>query len=161
MSSINQVTLCGRLGQDPNIHTLENGTKVADFSFATGGENYTNRDGGKIEVPTQWHNVVAWRGLAELCEKYLKKGAPATVIGEINYRQYDDKDGNKRYATDIIARDIFFAMPSSGGGEKKASDPSQYADPYANASSPMPIAPPPSAPTTPTNTAPVTDDLPF
>ena len=162
-TSINQAFLCGRLGQDPNVRALSDGTKVCDFSLATGGEKWTNKDGKEIETPTQWHNIVCWRGLAELAEKYLKKGHAVTIIGEITYRQYEDKDGVKRFATDIIASDMFLGGAPSGGNGQKAADPSQYAQPSQQQ---KPIAPmqemaqPAEQPSQPTQNN-GSDDLPF
>lgn len=124
--SINQVILCGRLGSDPNVRTLDNGTKVCDFSFATGGEEYTTKDGKEIKVPTQWHNIVAWRNLCELAEKALKKGYAATIFGEISYRRYQDKDGQDRYTTDIIATDIFIGGAPTGNSTRP-DNPADYA----------------------------------
>jgi len=162
-TSINKVILCGRLGQDPNVRTLSDGTKVCDFSLATGGDKWTNKDGKEIEVPTQWHNLVLWRGLAEVAEKYLKKGSSVTIIGEISYRSYEDKDGIKRYATDIIANDMVLGGSSSSNGQK-AADPSQYAQPSSYQGGPSTPVSPASAPSPAASAAPVqtqNDSLPF
>ena len=113
--SINQVILCGRLGSDPNVRVLDSGIKVANFSLATGGEKYTRQDGREIEVPTQWHSIICWKNLADLSEKYLKKGQAVTIFGEINYRKYTDSNGVDRITTDIVASDIFFSGSSDGG----------------------------------------------
>lgn len=152
-TSINRVTLCGRLGKDPDVRTLENGTKVANFSLATGGEKYTNKEGREIEVPTQWHNIVCWRSLAELSEKYLKKGQAVTIFGEINYRKYTDKDNVERITTDIVATDLFFG--SSAQGDKAQSDYQQAAAP---ATAPAPQAAPALFPPQQNGQS---DDLPF
>lgn len=103
--SVNQVTLIGNIGKDPEIRTLENGVKVATFSLATSTGGFKKQDGTDVPEKTSWHNVVCWRGLADLAEKFVKKGDKLTVFGSISYREYE-KDGVKRYATDIIAYDV-------------------------------------------------------
>lgn len=103
--SVNQVTLIGNIGKDPEIRTLDNGVKVATFSLATSTGGFKKQDGTDVPEKTSWHNVVCWRGLADIAEKFIKKGDKLTVFGSISYREYE-KDGVKRYATDIIAYDI-------------------------------------------------------
>lgn len=99
MRDVNKVILIGRLGKDPEIVNFESGTKKASFPLAT-GESYTNKSGEKVEN-TEWHNVVMWRRLAEIAEQYLRKGDPIYLEGKIRTRDYQDKDGNKRYITEI------------------------------------------------------------
>ena len=101
MSGVNKVILIGYLGKDPEIRHLEANTSVATFSLAT-TESYTNKEGKRIDQ-TEWHNIVAWRGLAEISAKYLQKGKQVYIEGKIRSRSYDDKDGNKRYVTEIVA----------------------------------------------------------
>lgn len=103
--SVNQVTLIGNIGKDPEIRTLDNGVKVATFSLATSTGGFKKQDGTDVPEKTSWHNIVCWRGLADLAEKFVKKGDKLTVFGSISYREYE-KDGVKRYATDIIAYDV-------------------------------------------------------
>lgn len=98
---INKVTLIGRCGQDPEIRTLDGGVTVARVSVAT-DESYKDKD-GEWQNATTWHNVVMWRELAERAEKSLKKGSTVYVEGKITYRKYNDKDGNERTVTDIVA----------------------------------------------------------
>lgn len=100
MAGINKVILVGNLGKDPDVTTLESGVKKANFSLAT-TEVYKNREGERVEN-TEWHNIVLWRGLAEVAEKYLKKGQPIYLEGAIKRRSWDDEHGNKRYAFDIV-----------------------------------------------------------
>ncbi len=99
--SVNKAILIGHVGNDPEIRHLEGGTPVANFRLAT-SETYTNRNGEKV-TQTEWHNIVIWRGLAEVVEKYVKKGAQLFIEGRIRNRSWDDKDGNKRYITEIVA----------------------------------------------------------
>lgn len=101
MSGVNKVILVGNLGRDPEVRYLEGGVAVAKFPLAT-SEIYKNRDGSKVEQ-TEWHNVVLWRGLAETAEKFLRKGMTIYVEGKIRTRSWDDKEGNKKYATEIVA----------------------------------------------------------
>lgn len=100
----NSVQLIGHLGTNPEIIQLENGNKLSKFSLAT-TYTYTTQNGERVS-DTQWHNVVAWGKLAELCEKYVTKGDLLTLEGRIAYRNYEDKDGNKRYITEIIMNDM-------------------------------------------------------
>jgi len=99
--SVNKVILVGRLGKDPELRYTPSGAAVATFSMAT-SERYTDRDGNRQEK-TEWHNIVAWRQLAETCGKYLHKGKQVYIEGKIQTRSYDDRDGNKRYITEIVA----------------------------------------------------------
>lgn len=99
--SVNKVILVGNVGKDPEIRYLEGGTAVCSFSLAT-SESYRSRDGEKV-THTEWHNIVLWRGLAEIAEKYVKKGSQLYIEGRIRTRSWDDKEGNKRYTTEIIA----------------------------------------------------------
>jgi len=99
--SVNKVILVGNLGKDPELRYTASGTAVATFSLAT-SERYKDRDGTQQEK-TEWHNIVAWRQLAEICGKYLHKGKQVFIEGKIQTRSYDDRDGNKRYITEIVA----------------------------------------------------------
>jgi len=99
--SVNKVILVGNVGKDPEVRYLEGGTAVCSFPLAT-SETYRNRDGDRVTT-TEWHNVVLWRGLAEIAEKYVKKGSQIYIEGKIRTRSWDDRDGNKRYTTEVIA----------------------------------------------------------
>ena len=99
--SVNKAILVGYVGNDPEVRYLDSGTPVANFRLAT-SENYTNRTGEKV-TQTEWHNIVLWRGLAEVAEKYVKKGTQIYIEGRIRTRAWDDRDGNKRYTTEIVA----------------------------------------------------------
>lgn len=102
----NSVKLIGRLGQDPEIRTLDKGSKMARLSLAT-SETFTDQQGVRKEQ-TQWHNLVVWGNLATICEKYLKKGKEIAVDGRIAYRNWEDKNGSKRVSADIVVSDILF-----------------------------------------------------
>ena len=100
MAGVNKVILVGNLGKDPEVRYLDNGVAVANFSLAT-TENYKNKQGERVSQ-TEWHNIVLWRGLAEVAEKYLKKGSSIYIEGKIKNRKWEDKDGNTRYNTEIL-----------------------------------------------------------
>ena len=114
--AINKAILIGNLGKDPELRYTASGTAVASFSIAT-TERFKNRNGEQQER-TEWHNIVAWGPLAEICGKYLAKGRQVYIEGRIQNRSYDDRDGNKRYITEIVASEMkMLGRPgeSSGG----------------------------------------------
>lgn len=98
--SFNKVILVGNVGKDPEIRRFENNIK-ASFSLAT-SETYTPKGGDKV-TQTEWHNIVAWRRLADLAENYIRKGSQILIEGKLRYRSYDDRDGNKRYIVEVEA----------------------------------------------------------
>lgn len=100
----NKVQLIGHLGNDPEIITLENGSKLAKFSIAT-NESYKNAEGEKV-TDTQWHNIVAWGKIAEIVENYLAKGKEVMIEGKLMSRSYETKDGEKRYITEIKCNEL-------------------------------------------------------
>lgn len=100
MAGINKVILIGNLGKDPEIITFET-AKKATFPLAT-TEYFKNKAGEKVEQ-TEWHNIVCWRGLADIAEKILKKGTQIFIEGKLRTRSWEDKDGNKRYITEVVA----------------------------------------------------------
>ena len=100
----NKVQLIGNLGNSPEIITLDSGKKLAKFSLAT-NEIYKNAQGEKI-TETQWHNLIAWNHTAEIIEKYVEKGREIAIEGKLTSRSYEDKDGNKKYVTEIIVNEL-------------------------------------------------------
>jgi single-strand DNA-binding protein len=100
----NKVQLIGNLGKDPEIREIDGGRRVARFTLAT-SESYRNDAGDRI-TDTSWHNIVAWNGLATIAERYLSKGREVAVEGRISYRNFEDKDGTKKYFTEIILNQI-------------------------------------------------------
>jgi len=108
---INKVILVGHLGKDPITQDIGNGVKKATFSLAT-SEVLTTQDGTKTEH-TEWHNIILWRGLADIAEKYLRKGHQVYIEGRLRSRQYDDKEGNKRNITEVLCDN----MVMLGGGK--------------------------------------------
>ena len=103
MSGINKVILVGHLGKDPEVRHLDGGVTVASFPLAT-SETY-NKDGRKIEQ-TEWHNIVMWRGLADIASKYLQKGKLVYIEGKLRTRSFEDKEGHKKYTTEIVAENF-------------------------------------------------------
>jgi single-strand DNA-binding protein len=104
MAGINKAILIGNLGRDPELRYTQSGTAVANFSIAT-TERWTDRDGNPQER-TEWHKIVAWARLGEVCAEYLKKGKQVYIEGSIHTREYEDRDGNTRYTTEIKAREM-------------------------------------------------------
>jgi single-strand DNA-binding protein len=100
----NRVNLIGNLGTDPEVKNLESGKILAKFPLAT-SENYKNSEGQKISE-TQWHNLVVWGRTASFVEKYLKKGNEIAVEGKLSHRSYEDKDGIKKYVTEVIVNEV-------------------------------------------------------
>lgn len=119
-SGVNKVIIIGRLGADPEVRYTTNGGAVANFTLAT-NESWTDKSGQKQER-TEWHRVVAWGKLGELCGQYLAKGRQAYVEGRLQTRDWNDKDGNKRYTTEVIAQNIQFL-----GGPAERSGKSDFA----------------------------------
>lgn len=105
--SVNKVILLGRLGQDPELKYTPSGAAVCNFSVAT-SESWTDKNSGQKNEKTEWHRVVVWGKLAELCNQYLSKGRQAFIEGKLQTRAWDDKDGNKRYTTEIAATTVQF-----------------------------------------------------
>ncbi len=126
MSSVNKVILVGRLGRDPEVRSTPSGTTVAKFSIAT-DEKFTDKSGERQER-TEWHNIVAWAKLAEICGQYLKKGKLVYIEGSLRTDSWDDKEtGQKKYRTEIVARDMRMLDKqgdenSGGGGGSYASN---------------------------------------
>jgi len=147
--SINKAILVGNLGKDPELRYTASGQAVATFSLAT-TEKFKNKSGEQQER-TEWHNIVAWGPLAEICGKYLAKGKQIYCEGRIQSRSYDDRDGNKRYVTEIVISDMQM-LGGRPGEEGGASRPTRTA-----AASPTrePVAVPEGAPCNPD------DDIPF
>lgn len=104
MRGLNKVTLIGNLGKDPEVRKLEGNVSVAKFTLAT-SESYKDEN-GQTHTHTEWHNVVLWRGLADLSEKYLKKGSTVCIEGKLRTRSYEDKAGDKKYVTEIICDNV-------------------------------------------------------
>jgi single-strand DNA-binding protein len=122
--SLNKVMIIGNLGKDPEVRTIPTGAKVANFSIAT-NESYTDKNGQSVDR-TEWHRIVMWRGLADIAERYLRKGSTVFVEGKLATRSWDDQNGQKRYTTEIVASQMQMlgarqgesrGAPDQGGGQ--------------------------------------------
>ena len=147
MSGVNKVILVGRLGKEPEVRNLENGAVVANFSIAT-SEVFKDKTTGERRETTEWHNIVLWRGLAEIAQKYLHKGDMIYVEGKLKTRSWE-KDGVTRYTTEIIGDNMTMLSGKSGGGS--GNSPEYSSSDKSNSSNFGGGAPPDNG----------TDDLPF
>lgn len=128
--SVNKVILVGNLGRDPEVRRLESGTAVATFSLAT-NETYTDKSGERRTI-TEWHNVVLWRGLAEIAEKYLRKGSLIYLEGKLRTRSWEDQDKNTRYTTEVVADNMTMLGGRNDGGGGAPAEQGGYSAPAAN-----------------------------
>ncbi len=110
--SVNKVILIGNLGKDPEVRRLENGAVVASFPLAT-SETYVDRTTGERKDNTDWHNIVVWRGLAEVVEKYVRKGIKVYIEGKLKTRSWTDQTGATRYTTEVVADELTILTPRS------------------------------------------------
>ncbi|MBI5511824.1 MAG: single-stranded DNA-binding protein [Deltaproteobacteria bacterium] len=151
--SVNKVILIGRLGADPEVRYTPSGMPVANFRIAT-SESWNDKQGQRQEK-TEWHRIVVWGKLAELCGQYLSKGRQVYVEGRLQTRQWDDRDGNKRFTTEVQAREVTFLGGRGEGGEgKRAPAPGEPAGDKPQATTDEPgfdYGPPPMS----------DDDVPF
>ena len=146
--SINKVILVGNVGKDPEVKYLEKNVAVATFTLATSDRAYTTQAGVQVPERTEWHNIVAWRGLAEVAEKYVKKGTQLYIEGKIQTRSYE-KDGVKKYFTEIYADTMQLL------GKKPESSEGSFAAPASSSVVAEPVA------AMQGDEAPPVDDLPF
>ena len=121
MGCVNKVILVGRLGKDPEIRHTNGGDSVATFSLAT-SESWKDRGGDKQEK-TEWHNIVAWRKLADLANEYLRKGQQLYIEGKLQTREWEDRDGGKRRTTEIVANQLVFLGSGGNGGSRREEEP--------------------------------------
>ncbi len=148
--SVNKVILVGNVGKDPEVKYFDNDRAVANFSLATTERGYRTSNGIDVPEKTEWHNISCWGGLAKVAEQYVKKGDPLYIEGKIRSRSYDDKNGIKRYVTDIHVENLEML------GRKPSRDSQQQSNDYPS-SRPEPSAP--AAPSVDSSTE--VDDLPF
>lgn len=128
--SVNKVILVGNVGKDPEIKYFDNDVAKANFSVATSERGYTTSSGTQVPERTEWHNIVCWRGLAQIAERFIKKGTLVYVEGKIKTRSYDDQNGVKRYITEIIADNLELLSKKTGGVENENSvNRSEYSNP--------------------------------
>jgi single-strand DNA-binding protein len=126
MASVNKVILIGNLGRDPEVRATPGGQTVAKFSIAT-SQKWKNKQNGQMEEKTDWHNIVAWGRLAELCRDYLTKGRPVYVEGRLQTRSWDDKEGKKQYMTEVVAETLQFLGGRGEGAPAGSTRPAAIA----------------------------------
>lgn len=146
MASVNKVILVGNLGADPELRYTNTGTAVANYRIAT-NEQWTDKNGERQER-TEWHNIVAWGKLGEICGKYLRKGRSVYVEGRLQTRSWEDQSGNKRYTTEVVAQ--VMQMLGGRGGETGEAGASESLESRAPANEDQPVS-----------TGATDDDLPF
>jgi single-strand DNA-binding protein len=147
MAGINKVIIVGRLGNDPEVRYTPSGSAVAKFSVAT-SEEWKDKTTGEKKERTEWHRITAWGKLGEICGEYLSKGRQVYVEGRLQTSSYDDKEGVKRYSTEIVASDVQFLGSKESGGGRSAGGGAPGAPPRESFGGPG--APPPAD-----------DDIPF
>lgn len=135
MASINKATIIGFVGQEPKVDTLQSGVKVASISVATTEKGYTTQNGTTIPDRTEWHNIVLWGKLAEVAGTYLHKGSSVYIEGKIRTRSYDDRNGVKRYVTEIHA-DVMQMLD-----RRQEQGGAQQSQPYRQQAQPQPQNP--------------------
>ncbi|WP_258100141.1 single-stranded DNA-binding protein [Marinoscillum pacificum] len=155
MAGVNKVILVGNLGRDPEVRHLENGAVVTSFPIAT-SETYKDRNTGERREQTEWHNIVLWRGLAEIAEKYLRKGDQVYIEGKLRTRSWE-KDGITRYTTEVVGDNMTMLGSRTAGGNSGGMGLEPQAQPASTASSTQGGG---SSTTAPVEQD-VTDDLPF
>lgn len=131
MPNINRVTIAGHLGKDPEVKYTQSGTAVASLSVAT-TERWKDRSSGDNQERTEWHKVTAWAQKAEYVGKYAKKGHAVLVEGKIQTRKWQDRDGNDRYTTEIVASEIHILTPKGGGGSANAQSSQPEAEDFGD-----------------------------
>lgn len=142
MASLNKVLLIGNLGKDPELRKTGSGTPVVNFPIAT-TERWKNNETGEWNEKTEWHNIVVWGKQGENCHQYLGKGRPVYVEGRLQTRSWEDKDGNKRYTTEVVAQSVKFlgsrqdaSFAGAPAGEAVAGNTARKLAPAAEADSP-------------------------
>ena len=154
---INKVILIGNVGADPEVRALEGGVKVARLRIAT-TERIYNRQTQETKEPTEWHNVTLWRNLADVADRFIRKGSQVYIEGSLRTRDWTDKDGNKRYATEIVANDL--KMLGRRGDAPASGADNSYGGSYGGAAQSSQSSPSPSGDIAASAPQEV-DDLPF
>ncbi len=159
MAGVNKVILIGNLGRDPEVRHLESGASVASFSIAT-TESYKDRNTGERRDVTEWHNIVLWRGLADIAEKYLRKGSTVYIEGKLRTRSWE-KDGVTRYTTEVIGDNMTMLGGNPGGQGGSNRPPMPTEENYGASPAPAAQSQPSGGSTSPAIESDVSDDLPF
>jgi single-strand DNA-binding protein len=119
MAGVNKVILIGRLGREPEVRYTPSGTAVANFSLAT-SEEWKDKNTGEKQERTEWHKIVAWRRLGEICGEYLHKGSQIYIEGRLQTREWEDRDGNRRFTTEVIAQNMQMLDPAGREGRAES-----------------------------------------
>lgn len=139
--SVNKVILVGNVGKDPEVRYVDQNTAVANFTLATTDRAYTAANGTQYPERTEWHNIVAWRGLAKIAESYIRKGTSLYIEGKIRSRTWQDQNGNNRYITEIVADSIELLGKRPEGGvaplQPSNNNMGQPAQPYVQPTQPI------------------------
>lgn len=139
--SVNKVILVGNVGKDPEVRYVDQNTAVANFTLATTDRAYTATNGTQYPERTEWHNIVAWRGLAKIAESYIRKGTSLYIEGKIRSRTWQDQNGNNRYITEIVADSIELLGKRPEGGvaplQPNNNNMGQPAQPYVQPTQPI------------------------
>lgn len=143
--SVNKVILVGNVGKDPEMKYFDNDVAKASFSLATSERGYTTSSGTQVPERTEWHNIVCWRGLAQIAERFVKKGTLLYIEGKIRSRTYDDQNGVKRYITEVVADNLELLSRRAPESETGGNAPTDIRDESVNT----------------TNESSEVDDLPF
>ena len=162
--SVNKVILIGNVGKEPEVKYYDNGVSVANFSIATTERGYTAANGTQVPERTEWHNIVVWRGLAEIVEKYVHKGSKIFIEGKIRTRSYDDQQGVKRYVTEVWGDnlELLDRKPDGGQGNRPPlPEPPLAAAPAAPTNQPVAVQTAVQTTPTPALQEEGGDDLPF
>lgn len=158
---VNKVILIGNVGIDPEVRAMEGGTKVARVRLAT-TERYRDRQSNETKEHTEWHTITLWRGLADVVDRYVRKGSQIYVEGRLRTREWTDQQGNKRYSTEILADTMNLLGRRAEGGQVADNTGTYTATPQAAVPTPQPAAQPVAQPVQPAATpAEDPDDLPF
>lgn len=152
MAGLNKVMIIGNLGRDPEIRYTQSGQAVATFTVATSDE-WRDKSSGEKREKTEWHRIVAWGKLGEICGQYLSKGRQVYIEGRLQTREWEDRDGNKRYTTEIVAREMVMLGSPTGGGQRGGGGPARDTSSSKGQNSDYMDAPYPNGPED--------DDIPF
>lgn len=157
---INKVILVGNVGMDPEVRTLESGVKTARVRLAT-SERFYNRETKESTEHTEWHTITLWRNLADVVDRFVRKGSQIYVEGRLRTREWTDQAGNKRYSTEILADDMRLLGRREGGAQSEPSAPQSYGAAQTYTPTPQPAATPTPQPAIQPAMEDSLDDLPF
>jgi single-strand DNA-binding protein len=161
--SVNKIILIGNVGKDPETRYFDNGGAVTNFTLATTERGYTTANGTQVPDRTEWHNIVLWRGLAEIAEKYIRKGTKVYIEGKVRTRNYDDAQGIKRYVTEVWGDqlELLGARPEHANTGVPFPTPPGVSQPQSQVQPQMEVTAKPASSENPSLESEEKDDLPF